>query len=235
MRLARERSRWFGVVLQPLIFWAVLGFGMSKGFSFSGPNSENYVTYFFPGTIALSILFTTIFSVITIIEDRQAGFLQGVLVAPASRLSIVLGKTAGVLSIALMQVACFLAVSPVAGFHLGQFNWVQIGLVTIAGSVALVALNFVMAWLLNSSQAYHAVMSIVLLPLWVLSGSMFPLKSRILSVVMDVNPIKFLVDGLRDGMNGSSSFGNVTALSLYSVLFLFASTLVLRRTRSEAV
>lgn len=238
MRLKKERSRWFGVVLQPLVFWLVIGSGMSRGFQIADLNEGNYLQYFFPGTIVLSILFTTIFSVITVIEDRQAGFLQSVLVAPGSRLSLVLGKTAGVLTIVLLQVACFLAVAPFAGFPFASFDWIQFFAFVILGTVSLTALNFAMAWIMNSSQAYHAVMSIILIPLWIMSGAMFPLKSQWVDAVMLVNPIRYLVDGLRIAMGSEVAMPATTTFALMAisaVVFLLLSTFVLNRTRSEAL
>lgn len=235
MRLAKERSRWFGVALQPLLFWLVMGFGMSRGFNFVGPNNESYIQYFFPGTVVLSVLFTAIFSVISIIEDRQAGFLQGVLVAPGSRFSIILGKTAGVGTIVALQVLFFTLVAPAAGFRLENIEWFSYVIVTTLGTVGLVALNFACAWMLNSSQAYHAVMSIVLLPLWVVSGAVFPLNSAWLLWVSKLNPIYFFVDGYRSALLGNAlSLEVFLFLLLYALLFLFLCVAVLNKTRSEA-
>jgi ABC-2 type transport system permease protein len=116
LHLLRERSRWLGVVLQPLLFWLLLGSGLSGSFRAPQHGGASYLVYFFPGTLVMVLLFTTIFATISVIEDRQSGFLQGVLVAPGSRAATVLGKTAGVTSLALVQAALLLLLAPLAGY-----------------------------------------------------------------------------------------------------------------------
>ena len=123
--------------------------------------------------MVMTVLFTIIFATMSVIEDRQSGFLQGVLVGPASRPSMVIGKLSGVTTLALLQVLLLTAVSPVAGIALGNVNWLLLVSVAVLSAFGLGALNFAVAWLLNSTQAYHGFMSVLLLPLWILSG-MYP-------------------------------------------------------------
>src|SRR6266545_7632391 len=108
MRFAREKSRVVGALVQPLIFWLVIGSGMAKTFRLPGAQSVGYLEYFFPGVILMVVLFTSIFATMSLIEDRHQGFLQAVLVGPGSRVALVLGKCLGATTIAVLQATMFL-------------------------------------------------------------------------------------------------------------------------------
>lgn len=203
LRLKKEKSRWLGVVAQPLIFWFFIGAGMVDKMSIPGAEGD-YLTFFFPGIVVMTVLFTTIFATMSVIEDRQSGFLQGVLVGPASRPSMVLGKLSGVTSLALLQCALLFLFAPIAGYSLASIAWVPLIVLVILTSLSLGALNFAAAWLLNSTQAYHGFMSVLLLPLWILSGAMYPHPGGgWLEWVMALNPMTYAVDGMRLAMTGN--------------------------------
>ena len=201
IRLMRERSRWLGVVLQPLLFWLLIGSGMGQTFTIKGSDVD-YLTFFFPGILVMVMLFTTIFASMAIIEDRQQGFLQQVIVAPGSRLSLVLGKVAGVTSVALAQIALCMVVAPSAGYPLGTISWGTLLGIVVLGCVGLAGLSFLMAWLINSTHGYHAIMAVLLLPLWLISGAMFPAQEGWIETVMTLNPMTYMVDGIRIALNG---------------------------------
>lgn len=204
-RFLRQRSRLIGALGQPFIFWILFGAGLSG--SFAGPGGVSYQEYFFAGVAVMIVLFTAIFSTISIIEDRREGFLQGVLVAPVPRVSIVLGKVLGGTVLAVGQTLLFLAVGPLLG-AVGLAPNVGLGLtfgniipvvawLTLLG-FTLTALGFVIAWLMESTQGFHAIMSVVLMPMWLLAGTMFPASgSGWLSAVMQMNPLTYGVAGLR--------------------------------------
>jgi ABC-2 type transport system permease protein len=192
VRFFRQKNRVFGALGQPLIFWLLFSEGLRS-------NRLDYA-HFFPGTLVMILLFTAIFSTISIIEDRQEGFLQGVLVAPIPRWSMVLGKVLGGAVIAVLQGLLFLGlgwltvkeVDPGLGGLVG-------GLVLMfVVSIALTALGFVIAWRMDSTQGFHAVMSVFLLPMWLLSGAFFPAGSAgWLGWIVAVNPLTYGVAGLR--------------------------------------
>src|SRR4051812_433094 len=119
IRFIRQPNRVIGALATPLVFWLLIGAGMGRSFKTDGATAgnERYIEYFFPGTILMLILFTAIFSTISIIEDRREGFLQSVLVAPVSRFSIVLGKTLGGTALAAAQGTLFLLLAPFIGIH----------------------------------------------------------------------------------------------------------------------
>src|SRR5690349_1887016 len=113
VRFVRQKHRIVGALATPIVFWLLIGAGMGKSFHFQGlPRGASYLQYFFPGTVLMILLFTAIFSTISIIEDRREGFLQSVLVAPVPRMAIVLGKVLGGTVLAFVQGVIFLAIAP---------------------------------------------------------------------------------------------------------------------------
>jgi ABC-type multidrug transport system permease subunit len=143
-------------------------------------------------------MFTAIFSTISIIEDRREGFLQGVLVAPISRLAIVLGKLCGGTVLAVLQAGLFLALAPFLGLSLNPLTVIEVFLFLTLLAFALTALGFLIAWPLDSTQGFHAIMSVFLMPMWLLSGAFFPAgESGWLSWVIRANPLTYGVAGLR--------------------------------------
>jgi len=162
------------------------------------PKDMTYQEYFFPGVAVMIVLFTAIFSTISIIEDRREGFLQGVLVAPISRLAIVLGKLCGGTALAVIQAGLFLALAPFLGLTISPLAAAQVALFLTLLAFTLTALGFLIAWPLDSTQGFHAIMSMFLLPMWLLSGAFFPAgESGWLSWVIRANPLTYGVAGLR--------------------------------------
>ncbi len=199
VRFLRQRSRLVGALAQPLVFWLIIGGGMASTFNLPTAEGLGYMEYFFPGILVMMVLFAAIFGTITVIEDRHEGFLQSVLAGPGSRGALVLGKAAGVSSVGLLQAATFLIFVPWAGFQYGAIDWPLLATFLVLGALGLSAFGFALAWFIDNSQGYHAIMSILLLPGWVLSGAMFPVsdKSPALSAIMRGNPMSYLVSGVR--------------------------------------
>jgi ABC-2 type transport system permease protein len=198
VRFIRQPNRVIGAVGQPILFWLLFGAGL--GPSFRLPNvaeSVNYGEYYFVGSVVLILLFTAIFTTISIIEDRREGFLQAVLTAPSPRWAMVLGKLLGGTLIAVAQAGLFLL--------LGYFSGLQFTLIGVVAAfplllllgLGLTALGFVLAWQLDSTQGFHAIMSIVLLPMWLLSGSFFPAADNWVGWLVRLNPLTYGVAALR--------------------------------------
>jgi ABC-2 type transport system permease protein len=218
-RFFRQKSRVVGALVQPLIFWLVIGSGLQGSFRMPGAEGVGYVQYFFPGIVMLVVLFTSIFTTMSVIEDRHKGFLQAVLVAPASRTALVLGKTLGGVAIALAQAALFLALMPLAGIDPRAVDWPLVFAMLLLSSIGLSSMGFGIAWWLDSTQGYHVVMSVLLIPLWILSGAMFPLSgaARWIGWLMRVNPMSYCVAGIRRALyenGGHTQAGSSTALEL---------------------
>lgn len=241
-RFFRQRSRVAGSVAQPLILWAVLGAGLGDSFHAAGAASVSYLQYFYPGTVVLTVLFTAIFSTISVIEDRHHGFLQAVLVAPVSRTALVLGKTLGGVAIALLQAAALVALAPLAGFSLGAVGYATLAGALLLSAVGFTALGFAVAWWIDSTQGYHAIMSVALIPLWVLSGAMFPASGahRVVHALMLANPMTYAMSAVRRGMYGaelpaglvpagSSAALDLGVCALFAVVATLAAAVLCRR------
>lgn len=197
VRFIRQPNRVFGAIGQPILFWVLFGAGLGPTFRMPGqPESLSYREYFFPGTLVLILLFTAIFTTISVIEDRREGFLQSVLVAPIARWSMVLGKLMGGTLIALAQGMVFLLLGLTLGLNLSAPLLAAVMLFSFVLAFALTGLGFVLAWRMDSTQGFHAVMSVLLLPMWLLSGAFFP-ASGWLGWLMAVNPLTYGVAGLR--------------------------------------
>lgn len=202
-RFLREKSRIVGALVQPLMLWLVIGSGLSSTFRLPGAEGHDYLQYFFPGVVAMVVLFTTIFQTMTVIEDRHQGFLQAVLSGPGSRVAVVGGKCLAVTIIAATQAFLVLALAPWAGYPVGGIDVpLVIGAVALL-AFALASVGFGVAWLLDSTQGYHVVMSVVLIPAWILSGAMYPATgSPVIGAIMAANPMSYAVAALRRGLAG---------------------------------
>jgi len=182
-----------------VLFWAVFGAGLSPSFR-SGP--VGYSEYFFPGVIVMILLFTAIFATISIIDDRNTGFLQGVLVAPVPRSALIMGKVAGTTVLAVGQALLVTAAAPLLGMSI-PFAGVLLSVpVLVLIAIALAGLGTWIAWRMDSTQGFHAIMMSFLMPLWLLSGAFFPPGGtpRWLSIVIAVNPLTYSVALLRHAL-----------------------------------
>jgi len=209
VRFLRQRTRVVGALGQPVIFWILFGAGLYGSFqppSWADPEMT-YQEYFFPGVAVMILLFTAIFSTISIIEDRREGFLQGVLVSPVPRSAIVFGKLVGGTVLAVGQAILFLmfgfflhfaGLAPQIRLDLAVLDWIWILLFMSLLGMTLTGLGYVIAWPMSSTQGFHAIMSVFLLPMWLLSGAIFPVgSSGWLSWVMWLNPLTYGVACLR--------------------------------------
>jgi ABC-2 type transport system permease protein len=207
VRFFRQPSRIIGALAQPILFWFVIGAGFSGSFRVEGAQGLDYQRFSFPGVVTMVVLFSAIFATISVIEDRREGFLQSVLAGPGSRLAVVLGKALGSSTIALLQASLFLLFAPLAGVKAATLDVPLLLAVMVLSALALTGMGIALAWWVRSTAGYHAVMSIVLLPMWVLSGAMFPLKGAgpLLAWVMRLNPLRFSVEGVRRALHGAEA------------------------------
>lgn len=193
VRFFRQRNRVVAAVVTPLVFWLMLGLGLDRALVVGEASAEGtdaagvgYLAYFFPGVVVLMVLFTAIFTTISVIEDRREGFLQGVLVSPASRGSIVAGKALGGTVITLLQAFAMLALGVVL-FGLPGVGALVGSLVVLALiAVGLTGMGLAFAWPMDSTAGYHAVMNLLLMPMWLLSGAVFPVETA-------TGPVKWLM------------------------------------------
>jgi ABC-2 type transport system permease protein len=226
VRFVRQPQRVIGTVAQPILFWLFLGSGFSASFRAPGIEHISYLEYFYPGVMLMMMLFASIFSSITIIEDRDAGFLQSVLVAPVSRMAIVLGKVLGSTAIAMVQTLIFTAAAPFLGLHLGLGSLLLLIVAYLATSIGFAAMGFFFAWSMRSSAGFHAIMMVFLMPLWMLSGALFPIERAPgwLHVLMMINPVSHALVLMRDPfyMTPVEMFGNGRYLLALAITLAWA-------------
>jgi len=193
VRFYRQRARVVGVIASPVLFWIVIGSGFGKSFTSDSGTSQHYLDYFYPGALIMIVLFTEIFTMMSVIEDRKEGFLLS-------------------------------------------------ALVVLLVSFALTALGFAIAWPMDSTQAFHAIINLFLIPLWLLSGALFPLSSASswLRLLMQINPLTYGVEALRSVLYPASRgefslVASMATLVLFSlVMFGAAFVMVNRRSTKPA-
>ena len=243
VRFYRQKTRVVGVLASPLVFWLLIGSGFGTSFrSGGGPGQQHYLDYFYPGTLIMIVLFTSIFTMMSVIEDRKEGFLLSVLVAPVPRSAIVLGKVLGGTTLSAVQGMIFLIFAPFAGVHLDPVQVLLVAVVVFLVSFSLTALGFAIAWPMDSSQAFHGIVNLFLIPLWLLSGALFPLAgaSGWIKVIMRLNPLTYGVEALRSLLypGAETSFPLPSAMAtlvLFSlVMFGLALLMVNRRSTRPA-
>ncbi len=225
VRFVRQRSRIIGAFGQPVLFWLLLGSGFGRNFRYAGGGGEGYLEYFYPGIIAMVVLFTAIFSTFAVVDDRKARFLQGVLAAPVPRSAIVLGQVTGGATLALLQGVLLLVATPLAGVPLTLEAALASVLVMGLIGFALTALGLLLAWRIESTQGFHSIMNLLLIPLWLLSGAVFPVAGAhpLIGLIMQVNPLTYGVAALRRTLylSAPEAVANLPGLWL-SVLVMIA-------------
>jgi len=243
VRFYRQRSRVIGVIASPVLFWLVIGSGFGTSFRSGGAaGQEHYLDYFYPGALIMIVLFTSIFTMMSVIEDRKEGFLLSVLVAPVPRSSIVLGKVLGGTTLSTIQGLIFLVFAPLVGVHLSASDFLLVALTVFLVSFSLTALGFAIAWPMDSTQAFHAIINLFLIPLWLLSGALFPLAgaSGWIRLLMRINPLTYGVEALRNLLHPASPAvfplpASMATLVLFSLfMFSLAFVMVNRRTTKPA-
>src|ERR1700688_2365332 len=239
VRFYRQKTRVIGVLASPLLFWVVIGSGFGTSFRSGGAQGQqHYMDYFYPGALIMIVLFTSIFAMMSLIEDRKEGFLLSVLVAPVPRSAIVLGKVMGGTTLSAVQGMIFLIFAPFAGVHLDLLQVLLVAVVVFLVSFSLTALGFAIAWPMDSSQAFHGIVNLFLIPLWLLSGALFPLAgaSGWIRVIMRLNPLTYGVEALRallyPGAETSFPLSSAMATLLLFSLVMFGLALLMANRRS---
>jgi ABC-2 type transport system permease protein len=238
-RFYRQPSRVVGALAPPVLFWLLIGSGLGPSFRVPGAAGTSYLAWFFPGVVILILLFTAIFSEISIIEDRREGFLQAVLVAPVPRSSVVLGKVLGGTTLALLESALFLALGPAVGLRVPSVGALAVlAAVLFLLAFALTALAAAIAWWLDSSQGFHAIMNLFLIPMWLLAGTLFPAEGTPgwLGAVMRVNPLTYGVAALRRALSSGApgpGFGTSLAVTAACAALAFGAAAWVASRRSS--
>jgi len=218
-RYVRSRARIVASLGQPLLFLVGLGFGFGPIFRKAGEGS--YIQFLAPGVIGMTVLFTSVFSGIELIWDRQFGFLKETLVAPVSRLTIMIGRTLGGATVAIMQGLIVTVICLIAGFRPNSAAALPLALVFVAlTAVMFTALGTAIASVLVDFQGFQLVMNFLVMPIFFLAGALFPLANvpKLLGLAARLDPLSYGVDGLRSSLVGITHFGVATDLAVLSVL-----------------
>jgi ABC-2 type transport system permease protein len=220
-RYWRSKPRIVGSLAQPLLFLVALGFGFGPIFQKAG--GGNYIEFLAPGIIAMSILFTAMFNGIEIIWDRQFGFLKETLVAPISRFKIMIGRTLGGATVALIQGFIVFILSIFVGFRPTNVPMILLSFVFMfLIAIIFTAFGTAIASRLSDMQGFQLIMNFIIMPLFFLSGALFPLDNlpSALSLVIKMNPLSYGVDGIRASLTGVTHLGILVDLSVMIVIAL---------------
>jgi ABC-2 type transport system permease protein len=217
----REKARIVAMVGQPLLYLLILGNGITAGMRLNRAGAVGYIQFLYPGVIAMSILFTSIFSALSIIWDREFGFLKEVLVAPVPRWAVAMGKAFGGSTIAMVQAIIMIAMAPLVGITLSLLIIAKLLALAFLMSFAVTSLGIVIASRMASMQSFQMVMNFLIMPIYFLSGAMFPMTSAPtwLKSLMAIDPLTYGVDAIRNVVfsNTTITDGGGVASSLIDV------------------
>jgi len=232
-RYLRSKPRIVASLGQPLLFLLALGYGFGPIFQRAGQG--NYIQFLAPGVIGMTILFTAIFSGIELIWDRQFGFLKETLVAPVPRILVMIGRTLGGATVAMIQGMIVIVICLVAGFRVTNFQALpEAILVMVLVSIMFTALGTAVASVLSDFQGFQMIMNFLVMPIFFLSGALFPLTNlpTVLNAVATIDPLSYGVDGLRSALIGVAHFGlplDLAVLSVIAALLLGAGSVLFSR------
>jgi ABC-2 type transport system permease protein len=241
-RFVRDRPRIIGSLTQPTLFLLVLGTGLGHGLvrgfgaagAATGGGGQGYMAFIFPGIVAMTILFTSAFSAISVIWDREVGFLKEVLVAPVSRWAVTVGKVLGGATVAVMQGCLMLLLAPLAGVHLSLATVLAMLPLMFLVAFAMTAMGLAAAARMRSMQGFTVIMNFMILPIFFLSGAMFPIHGlpAWMDVLVHVDPLTYGVDALRGATSGllvRPMATNVGVMAAFAATMLTLSVVAFNR------
>jgi ABC-2 type transport system permease protein len=218
-RYVRSRARMVMTLMQPLLFLLALGFGFNPIYQAAGKG--NYMLFLAPGVISMAIMFTSVFSGIEILWDRQFGFLKETLVAPVSRLQIVFGRTLGSATVAVIQGVLMLIICTIVGFRVVHPALIPVAILFMF----LIALFFTsigtaIASVMEDMQGFQLITNVLVMPLFFFSNALFPTDklAPALKMVVKINPLSYGVDGVRGALGPAFAFSIGTDLAVLGAL-----------------
>ncbi len=235
-RYSRSKTRIIGALGQPLLFLLALGFGFGPIYQRAG--GGDYIQFLTPGVIAMSVLFTATFTGVEVIWDRQFGFLKETLVAPVSRSNIMIGRTLGGATVATLQGIIVLILSFFVGFRPVSLPGLLLGILFIfLISLLFAALGTAIACKLGDMQGFQLIMNFLVMPLFFLSGALFPLDElpKTLNSIISINPLSYGVDGMRGALIGETHFGlslDLAVLTILAIAFISIGTYLFSKTEA---
>lgn len=238
-RFSRAKSRVVGTLAMPLFFLAFLGFGFTNMSLPNMPDNISYIDFLVPGMVGMTMLFTSMFAGISVLWDREFGFLKEIMVAPVSRVSLVLGRIAGGTTTSVIQGVMILIISFLMGFKIPTFpGFMSSVLLMFLISISFIGLGLVFASKMTDIHGFSMVMNFVIMPLFFLSGALFPLENlpAIIRYIAYLDPLTYGVDGLRGSLIGASQFPlllNITVLIGFCLLMVSMGAYLFEKTEVD--
>ncbi|MBI5642518.1 MAG: ABC transporter permease [Deltaproteobacteria bacterium] len=236
-RFFRQKGRLIVTMARPLIWLFIVGSGFTRLVDTTG--GVQYIQFILPGIVGMTILFSSIFSTISVVWDREFGFLREMLVSPVSRVTIVFGKLLSGTALSVFQGAALLLVAPFLGLHLGVGSFFLMVFLMFLVAFAITALGLFVASFLTSLEGFNVIMNFIVLPMFFLSGALYPVDSlpMFIKVFSYINPLCFGVDSFKhillpEGGRLAAEFPlavDILFISVFSVIFTFLSALVFER------
>lgn len=237
-RYYRDKPRIIGSFAQPILFLFVLGTGIANSFSvFGGGGGEDFLNFIFPGIIGMTVLFTSFFSAMSIVWDREFGFLREILVAPISRTSIVIGKLLGGSTIAIFQGSIIMIFSPLLKVPITFIMVLKVLGVMFLLAMTISTMGIILASVIKSMQAFQVITNFLLMPMFFLSGALFPLNNTIrwMNIVSKINPLSYGIDAMRSVMLNDPALQlhplwlNIAVMIFLIVVFSISGTFLFSR------
>lgn len=226
-KFIREKSRLFSAIARPLLWLFIVGAGISR--LVPHETGVPYTQFIFPGIIGMTILFSSIFSSISIIWDKEFGFMKEILVAPVSRFSIVIGKALSGTIVSTIQALIILALFPVLGFKLGLLQILEMILICVSLSFCISAFGIVIATFYDSYESFSVIMNFIIMPMFFLSGAMYPVKllPDILRILAKLNPLTYGIDIMKHVLfpDASGNMGPDISIMTSAAVIIFTSIL----------
>jgi len=226
-RFLRAKSRVIGTIAMPFFFLISFGLGMRQGFSLPGMPQVNYLNFLVPGIIGMTMLFNSMFTGISVLWDREFGFLKEILVAPVKRFAIVLGRIAGGITTALIQAILILILSLFIGFKILNLSGIILAILfMILIGIGFIGLGVALASILETMESFSLINQLIIFPTFLLSGAFFPVTNfpAWLRPISLINPLTYGVDGLRASLIGFSQFPLILDLA---ILLIFGLSMVI--------
>jgi ABC-2 type transport system permease protein len=235
IKFFRERARLISTLARPVIWLFLVGGGMSR--LVTPGEGVSYIQFIFPGILGMTILFSSIFSSISIIWDKEFGLMKEILVAPVSRLSIVIGKALSGTIVSSIQSAIILMLFPLLGIKMGALSILYVIAIAFLLSFTISSLGIIIATFYDSFESFSAIMNFIVMPMFFLSGAMYPVNKlpEILKHISQINPLTYGIDALKHAMFEKSSMvdfsllTDLLVLSVLSVIFVTVASLIFER------
>lgn len=237
IRFFREKPRIIGMIGQPLLYLLIMGTGLASTIRpVQLPEGFDYIDFMYPGIICMSVLFTSVFSAISIVWDREFGFLKEVLVAPVPRWAVALGKALGGSTISMIQASILLFIAPFIGLRLSILTLIKLWFVLFFISFALTSFGIIIASRMETMQGFQMIMNFLIMPMFFLSGALFPLKGvpTWMEALMRMDPLTYGVDAIRniffagsparDFMIQFSFIHDITVIGIMGFIFILLAT-----------